>query len=50
MLIRIRQNGAEWKMNKLNTLLIRKQDYQDHKDRFDKADTQLQELMRAHFR
>ncbi len=42
---RIRQNGAEWKMNRLTDLLVRENDYQDNKNRFDEADKQLQELM-----
>lgn len=42
---RIRQNGAEWKMNHLSTLLVREHDYDAHKKRFDKADKQLQDLM-----
>ena len=42
---RIRQNGAEWKMNRLSDLLVREHDYQANKERFDEADRQLQELM-----
>lgn len=42
---RIRQNGAEWKMNHLSELLVREHDYDSHKDRFDEADTQIQDLM-----
>lgn len=42
---RIRQNGAEWKMNRLSELLVREYDYEAHKDRFDEADKQLQGLM-----
>lgn len=42
---RIRQNGAEWKMNSLSNLLVREYDYQDNKRQFDEADKQLQELM-----
>lgn len=41
---RIRKNGAEWKMNRLNELLIREYDYDDNQERFDSADKQLQEL------
>jgi hypothetical protein len=41
---RIRQNGAEWKMNRLSELLVREQDYQANKERFDEADRKLQEL------
>ena len=42
---RIRQNGAEWKMNRLSDLLVREYDYQTNRERFDKADKQLHELM-----
>lgn len=42
---RIRRNGAEWKFNRLSKLLVREHDYQANKDRFDKADAQLQNLM-----
>ena len=42
---RIRQNGAEWKMNRLSKMLIREQDYDKHKKEFDEADEKLQELM-----
>jgi hypothetical protein len=42
---RIRLNGAEWKMNHLSELLVREHDYDLHKNRFDEADTQLQDLM-----
>ena len=42
---RIRQNGAEWKMNHLSELLVREHDYDSHEDRFDEADTRLQDLM-----
>ncbi len=42
---RIRQNGAEWKMNSLSELLVREHDYQTNKEKFDEADRQLQELM-----
>lgn len=42
---RIRQNGAEWKMNSLSDLLVREYDYDSHKERFDEADKQLQDLM-----
>lgn len=42
---RIRQNGAEWKMNHLSELLVREYDYETHKKRFNKADKQLENLM-----
>ena len=42
---RIRQNGAELKMNHLSELLVREHDYDSHKERFDEADAQLQDLM-----
>lgn len=42
---RIRQNGSEIKMNRLSELLVREHDYEANKDRFDKADAKLQELM-----
>lgn len=42
---RIRRNGAEWKFNKLNEVLVRNQDYETHQGRFDKADEQLQDLI-----
>ena len=42
---RIRKNGAEWKMNKLSEILVRENDYQANKERFNEADTQLQDLM-----
>ncbi len=42
---RIRRNGAEWKMNRLSELLVREYDYESHKERFDEADAQLQDLM-----
>ena len=42
---RIRQNGAEWKMNRLSELLVREQDYQTNKNIFYEADNQLQELI-----
>jgi hypothetical protein len=41
---RIRQDGPEWKMNRLNGILVRKHDYQANKERFDESDRQLQEL------
>jgi len=41
---RIRNHGPEWKMHRMGELLIRGNDYQDHKSDFDKADQQLQEL------
>lgn len=45
---RIRKNGAEWKMNRLSELLIREYDYDTSKDRFDKADERLQNLMKKY--
>ena len=42
---RIRRNGAEWKMNRLNKLLVREHDYAEHKEEFDEADQKLQELI-----
>jgi len=42
---RIRRNGAELKMNRLSEILVRENDYQANKERFDKADTQLQDLI-----
>ncbi len=42
---RIRRNGAEWKMNRLGKVLVRKLDYPSHSKMFDKADEQLQALM-----
>ena len=42
---RIRRDGPEWKMHRLNDILERKVDYESNKDRFDKADAQLKELM-----
>ena len=42
---RIRRDGPEWKMHRLNDILERKIDYESNKDRFDKADAQLKELM-----
>lgn len=43
---RIRQIGAELKMNNLNELLVRETDYFIHKERFDEADEQLRKLIR----
>lgn len=42
---RIRRNGAEWKMNRLSELLVRENDYEDNKERFDEADEQLRQLI-----
>jgi len=42
---RIRKNGSELKMNQLSEILVRETDYQTNKKRFDKADTQLQDLI-----
>lgn len=41
---RIRQNGGEFKMNRLTELLVRDFDYQTHKDRFDEADALLRKV------
>jgi len=41
---RIRQNGAEIKMNKLSELLVREYDYKNNKEKFDKADNLLNKL------
>jgi len=41
---RIRVNGSEIKMNSLRELLIREHDYDEHKERFDEADEEMQEL------
>ena len=46
---RIRQNAAEWKMNTLNEILIRKQDYERHKKRFDEADVLLRKIIKRYF-
>jgi len=45
---RIRQNGAEWKMNRLSELLVRENDYSFNQERFDEADEQLQKLTREY--
>jgi len=45
---RIRINGPEWKMHKLETILIRENDYETNKEKFDKADQKLQELMKQY--
>ena len=45
---RIRRNGAEWKMNRLSELLVRESDYKLHKERFNEADEQLQNLIRKY--
>lgn len=42
---RIRINGPEWKMHKLETILTRENDYENHKSKFDAADKKLQEMM-----
>lgn len=42
---RIRINGPEWKMNKLEVILTRENDYETHKGKFDAADKKLQEMM-----
>jgi len=41
---RIRRNGPEWKVNSLTEVLVRKQDYETNRERFDKADARLREL------
>jgi hypothetical protein len=45
---RIRIDGPEWKMNQLNDILDRTYDYAAHKQEFDNADKQLQELMKKY--
>ena len=45
---RIRQDGPEWKMHRLNGILVREFDYSTNKKRFDEADRQLRELMEKH--
>ncbi len=45
---RIRQNGAEWKMNRLSELLVRENDYSANQERFDEADGQLQNLIKKY--
>jgi hypothetical protein len=42
---RIRINGPEWKMHTLEAVLVREQDYETHKSKFDAADKKLQEMM-----
>ncbi|HLC81083.1 MAG TPA: hypothetical protein VJH68_00315 [Candidatus Nanoarchaeia archaeon] len=42
---RIMCNGAEWKIDQSGELLIRKQDYDAHRERFNEADRQLQKLV-----
>jgi hypothetical protein len=42
---RIRQDGPEWKWHRLNIILVRKFDYQQNQNRFDKADKELNSLM-----
>ena len=42
---RIRKNGAEWKMNHLSELLVRKHDYDSHKEKFNEADARLKDLI-----
>ncbi|MBI1973086.1 hypothetical protein HYS50_03705 [Candidatus Woesearchaeota archaeon] len=42
---RIRKHGPEWKVHSFTGLLIREHDYTTHKESFDAADKQLQELM-----
>ncbi|MDI6721494.1 MAG: hypothetical protein QMD85_03825 [Candidatus Aenigmarchaeota archaeon] len=45
---RIRRQGAEPKMNRLTELLVREHDYESNRERFDKADNLLQELMKKY--
>jgi hypothetical protein len=45
---RIRQNGAEWKMNRLADLLVREYDYSSNSSDFDEADKMLYELMQEY--
>jgi hypothetical protein len=42
---RIRINSSRFKANRLSGLFIREQDYETHKEEFDKADRKLQELI-----
>jgi hypothetical protein len=45
---RIRKNSGSWKMNRLNELLIRENDYSPNRKRFNEADEQLKELIRMY--
>ena len=42
---RIRENGAEWKMNRLDHLLSREIDFGEHREEFEEADEALKELI-----
>ncbi len=42
---RIRRHGSELKMNSLRELLIRSQDYDTNKEKFDEADANLQKII-----
>lgn len=41
---RIRKNASEWKMHHLTSILVRDQDYNSHKEEFNKADSLLKKL------
>ena len=45
---RIRGSGAGWKGHKFTELLIRKDDYQSNKERFNEADKHLSDLIRQY--
>ena len=45
---RIREEGPEFKMHRLSTILVRENDYLANKERFDQADKQLQELIKKY--
>lgn len=45
---RIRRNGSEWKLHRLDEMLIRETDYKTNKERFDHADGILQDLMKKY--
>ena len=47
---RIRKSSGEIRANSLATLLIRKYDYSNNQDIFQKADSKLKKLMEQHFR
>jgi len=45
---KIRESGPEFTMHRLGDVLVRKYDYQEYKERFDKADAQLKELIKKY--
>lgn len=45
---RIRRIGSELKMNRLSGLIVREQDYDSNKERFDEADSQLSSLIKEY--